>query len=152
MDLKDILAIGGKQGLFKFISQTKNGIIVEGLQDKKRIPAYSTDKVSALEDIAIFTDSGEVPLGEIFAAIFKKEEGKPAISHKAAPEEMKGYFAEILPDYDRNRVYTSDMKKVFMWYNILQELGMVDGEFKKEEEEPEKEEKEKKTGKKEKDS
>lgn len=142
MDLKDIMAIGGKPGLFRFISQAKNGIIIEGLEDKRRIPAYSSDKVSALEDIAIFTETGEVPLAEVFAAIYKKEDGKATMSHKSSPDQFKLLFEEIVPEYDRERVYVSDMKKVIMWYNILHSLGMVDGEVKKKDSEEESEEKE----------
>ena len=137
MDLKDFLAIGGKPGLYKFISQTKNGIIVESLADGKRMPAYASEKVSALEEIAIFTEAEEVPLIEVFVKIFKKENGGAAISHKAKPEELKSYFAEVLPEYDRERVYVSDMKKVINWYNILNELKLVDGDIKKPEAEEE---------------
>ena len=111
MELKDILAIGGKPGLYRFIAQAKNGIIVESLTDKKRIPAYASDKVSALEDIAIFTDSEEVNLADVFKKIFEKENGGKAINHKSSGEELKAYFEEILPDFDRDRVYTSDIKK-----------------------------------------
>jgi len=138
MELKDILAIGGKPGLYKFISQAKNGIIVEGLHDKKRMPAYATDKVSALEDIAVFTAESEVSLNEVFVNIFKKTEGKEAINHKSDSNELKNFFSEILPDYDRDRVYVSDIKKVISWYNLLHGLGMVDGELKKDKEEDEK--------------
>ena len=135
MDLKDILAIGGKPGLYKFISQAKNGIIVENLKDNKRIPSYATDKVSALDDIAVFTEDEEVSLAQVFVNIFKKEEGKACISHKSSSDELKNYFAEILPDFDKDRVYVSDIKKILSWYNILLELDMVDGELKEEEEE-----------------
>ena len=135
MDLKDIIAIGGKPGLFKFISQAKNGIIVENLKDQKRTPSYATDKVSALDDIAVFTEDEEVSLAQVLVNIFKKEEGKVCISHKSSSDELKNYFAEILPDYDKERVYVSDIKKILSWYNILQELNMVDGEIKKEDDE-----------------
>jgi len=134
MELKDILAIGGKPGLYKFVSQAKNGIIVEGMQDHKRLPAYATDKVSALDDIAVFTEEGEVSLAEVFVNIFKKEEGGVAINPKSDPSELKKFFSEILPDYDRERVYVSDIKKVLTWYNLLHELGLVDGELKEEKE------------------
>lgn len=137
MNLKDIMAISGKSGLFRFVSQAKNGIIVESIPDMKRIPAYASDKVSALEDIAIFTVTDEKKLSAIFDEIFKKEEGGKAISHKSSPDELKAYFTEILPDYDTERVYVSDIKKVFSWYNILQENNMLVPS----EEEEEKEEK-----------
>lgn len=125
MKLKDILAIGGKPGLFKFIAQAKNGIIVESLTDKRRIPAYASDKVSALEDIAIFTETDEVSLSQVFNEIHKKENGGKAIDPKSSGQELKAYFEGILPEYDRDRVYTSDMKKVISWYNQLHELDML---------------------------
>lgn len=125
MKLKDIIAIGGKPGLYKFIAQAKNGIIVESFTDKKRFPAYSSDKISALDDIAIFTQEGEVPIKDVFKRIFTREEGGKAIDPKSAGEELKTYFEEIIPEYDKERVYTSDMKKVLGWYNSLQELGLL---------------------------
>ncbi len=135
MKLKDIMAIGGKPGLYKFIAQAKSGIIVESLTDKKRIPAYASDKVSSLEDIAIFTEEDEVSLNEVFRKIYEKENGKKAISPKSSPDELKDYFGEILPEYDRERVYISDIKKVLSWYNQLEELNLL--EFEENEEEPE---------------
>ncbi|HYX09558.1 MAG TPA: DUF5606 domain-containing protein [Bacteroidales bacterium] len=125
MKLKDILSISGHGGLFKFVSQGRNGIIVEGIEDKKRIHAHASAKISALEDIAIYTDDEEVALGEVFNRIYEKENGQPTISHKSSNEELKKYFAEILPQYDEERVYVSDMKKVFNWYNILQRNDML---------------------------
>lgn len=133
MKLKDILAIGGKPGLYKFIAQAKNGIIVESLTDKKRIPAYASDKVSALEDIAIFTEEDEVPLGDVFNKIYEKEEGGKTISPKSSSDELKDYFEEILPEYDRERVYVSDIKKVLSWYNQLHDLDMLEPDDEEEE-------------------
>jgi len=117
--LKGILAVSGQSGLFKMISQAKNSIIVESLVDGKRMPAYATSRISALEDISIFTEEADVKLIDVFKNIFEKEEGAQAISHKVSANELKKYFAEILPDYDRDRVYVSDIKKVVMWYNLL---------------------------------
>lgn len=97
MKLKDILSISGYGGLFKFVSQGRNGIIVEGIEDKKRMHAHASAKISALEDIAIYTDDEEVALGEVFNRIYEKENGKSTISHKSSNEELKKYFAEILP-------------------------------------------------------
>lgn len=125
MNLKDILSISGKPGLYKFVSQAKNGIIVESISDNKRIPAYAADKVSALDDIAIFTATGEIKLSEVFDKIWEKENGDKAIDHKVDPAELKTYFEEILPDYDKDRVYVSDIKKVFNWYNLLNEHEML---------------------------
>ncbi len=130
--LKGILAISGQSGLFKMVAESKNNIIVESLETRKRIPVYSTAKVSALEDIAIYTYEAETPLRDVFKAIADKEEGGKAISHKSSGNELKAYFEQVLPDYDKDRVYVSDIKKVLLWYNTLQENGMLD--FSEEEE------------------
>lgn len=124
--LKGILSISGQSGLFKLVAESKNNIIVESLETKKRIPVHSTSKVSALEDIAIYTEESDVPLKEIFKAISDKENGGAALSHKASGNELKAYFEEVVPDYDKERVYVSDIKKVLLWYNILQEKEMSD--------------------------
>jgi len=136
IQLKDILAISGKGGLFKFIAQARNGIVVESLEDRKRHVAPATARVSSLEDIAIFTKQEEVPLADIFFLIHGKTEGKETISHKADPEELKSRFREYVPEYDEDRVYVSDIKKVFQWYNQLQQhqlLEVIDKEEEKEE-------------------
>jgi hypothetical protein len=125
MKLKDILAISGKSGLYKFISQARNGIIVESFTDKKRVAIPSNAKVSALEDIAIFTDTEEVPLGDVFAKLFEKEGGKKTIDHKSTPDQLKSILESILPNYDREKVYVSDMKKLVLWYNLLLELNLL---------------------------
>lgn len=124
--LKGILAISGQSGLFKMVAESKNNIIVESLDTKKRLPVHSTSKVSALEDIAIYTETGDVPLKEVFKAIAEKENGGQTISHKSSANELKSYFGEVIPEFDRDRVYVSDIKKVLMWYNILQEKDMLD--------------------------
>lgn len=127
--LKEILAISGQSGLWKLVSQTKNGIIVENLDSKKRIPAYHTSKVSALEDIAIYTEDKEVPLKDVFKKIFEIEnKGEVVLKKDATNDEVKKYFASILPDYDKDRVYVSDMKKVFVWYNILLKQNLINFE------------------------
>ncbi len=137
--LKGILAISGNSGLFKLVAESKNNIIVESLETKKRMPVYSTAKISALEDIAIYTLEAEKPLQEVFKAIAEKEENGPAISHKSSANELKAYFEEVMPDYDKDRVYVSDIKKVLMWYNTLQENDMLD--FSEEEKDADAEEK-----------
>lgn len=137
--MKGILAISGHQGLFKHIAESKNNIIVESLETGKRMPVYSSSKVSALEDIAIYTNTADVPLKEVFKAIFEKENGGKTISHKSSANEMKAYFEEVLPEYDKDRVYISDIKKVLLWYNILQEKEMLD--FSEEEETEDQEDK-----------
>jgi len=140
MDLKDIMSISGKGGLFRSIAQTKNGLIVESLVDKKRFPVYVSDKVVALEDISIFTKDKDIPLKDVMDLIFKKESGGPCIEAKSDDAKLKKYFEEVLPDYDKERVYTSDIRKLFLWYNLLQSLGLLKlEEEKKKEETPEKE-------------
>jgi len=125
MVLKDILAISGEPGLFRFIAQGKNAIIVEHLETKKRSSAYGSAKVSSLEDIAIFTEKEDVPLGKVFDLIHEKGNGAPAIDSKADGTKLKSWFEGILPDYSKDKVYTSDIKKVALWYNILHKLELL---------------------------
>ncbi len=124
--LKGILAISGKPGLYKMLSNTKNSIIVESLIDGKRMPAYATSRISSLEDISIFTEDGDVKLGDVFARIFAQN---MEISPKSVSvTELNQAFLQIVPDYDTQRVYTSDIKKVFSWYNILKTEGIISAE------------------------
>ena len=125
MILKDILSISGEPGLFKFIAQGKNAIIIEHLETKKRTSAYSSAKVSSLEDIAIFTDKEDMPLGKVFDLIFEKENGGKAIDSKADAGKLKVWFEGILPEYSKDKVYMSDIKKVAQWYNILHSLNLL---------------------------
>lgn len=120
--LKGILSISGQPGLFKLVAETKNSIIVESLITGKRMPAYSTSKISSLSDISIFTESGEILLTDLLKKI--KESGK-TVSSKASANEIKALFGEVLPDYDKDRVYVSDMKKVIQWYELLTELNLL---------------------------
>lgn len=136
--LKGILAISGHSGLFKMVAESKNSIIVESLDTKKRMPVYSTAKVSALEDIAIYTYEADVPLKDVFKAISDVENGGAAISSKSSGKELKTYFEQVLPDFDQERVYVSDIKKVILWYNALHEKDMLD--FSENEDEDKKEE------------
>lgn len=126
MDLKGILAIAGQPGLFKLVSQMKGGLVVESLADGRRIPAYTTQRILSLEDISIYTDTEEVPLATVFDSIIDKEGGKPAIDpKKASIDELREYLGGILPTYDRERVYASDIKKLFGWYNDLASKGLA---------------------------
>ena len=134
IQLKDILAISGKGGLFKFIAQARNGIVVESLEDKKRHVAPATARVSSLVDIAIFTMDEEVPLADIFFKIHGMSEGKETLSHKASAAELLSFFQELVPDYDEDRVYVSDIKKVFQWYNQLHKHELLEVVEKEEEE------------------
>lgn len=120
--LKGILSISGQPGLFKLVAETKNSIIVESLVNGKRMPAYSTSKISTLSDISIFTETGEILLTDLFLKI--KESGK-SVSTKASANEIKAFFKEVLPEYDKDRVYISDMKKVIQWYELLKELNLL---------------------------
>ncbi len=123
MNLAGIIAISGKPGLFKVIAQGKNNLIVESLEDRKKVPAYATDRISALEDISIYTVDDDKPLKEIFTVIFEKEKGGTTISHKEDAAKLQKYLLEILPNYDQERVYGSDIKKLFQWYNLLHKAG-----------------------------
>ncbi len=123
--LKEILSIAGKPGLYKLISSSNNALIVESLLDGKRFPAYASSKIIALEDIAIYTDSEDKPLREVFRAISEKENGGKTISHKESGAKLKKYMSEILPEYDEDRVYVSDMKKLFQWYNLLHDKNLL---------------------------
>ena len=121
-----ILAISGQPGLFKLVAEAKNSIIVESLLTGKRQPAYATSKISSLDDIAIFTQTGEVSLKEVLKSIAEKE-NKEAVA-KLDGNALKAYFGEVLPEYDQDRVYTSDMKKVIQWYNLLQKNDLLNVE------------------------
>lgn len=133
MDLSKVLSISGKPGLFKLVSQTKNGALIESLIDGKRQQAFAKEKISSLEDISIFTTDEDVPLSKVFKEIFKKEEGKECINPKSDTKELVSYMKEVLPNVDVERVYTSDMKKLFTWYNLLNEKGLIDLNEKEEE-------------------
>jgi hypothetical protein len=123
MNLTGIIAISGKPGLYKVIAQGKNSIIVESLMDGKRVPAYSTDRISALDDISIYTYDEDAPLRDLLTAIFKKEDGKECPSHKDDLKDLTTYLLGLLPNYDQERVYPSDIKKIFQWYNLLHKSG-----------------------------
>lgn len=125
MVLKDILAISGEPGLFRYIAQGKNAIIVEHLETKKRSSAYGSAKVSSLEDIAIFTEKEDMPLSRVFDLIHEKENGGTAPDPKEDGNKLKTWFENVLPDYSKDKVYTSDIKKVALWYNTLQKLDLL---------------------------
>ncbi|MFV0501245.1 MAG: DUF5606 domain-containing protein [Bacteroidales bacterium] len=133
MDLSKILSISGKPGLYLLVSQTKTGALVESLLDGKRQPAFSNERISSLEDISIFTLEEDIPLKKVFELIYSKEKGGECISHKSDNNKIVQYMEEILPDFDRDRVYVSDMKKLFSWYNILNAKGLITIEEVKEE-------------------
>ncbi len=137
MELKDIVAINGKPGLYEIKAQSKGGIIVESLIDSKRFPVTATHNISALNEIAIYTYEEEIPLRIIFKAIGEKENGNEAINPKENGKVLTSYFREILPDFDEERVYTSNIKKVLQWYNLLASQKFDFTSIKEEEEETE---------------
>ncbi len=141
--LKLILSISGKPGLYKLVSQAKNMLVVESLTDGKRIPAYARDKVISLGDIAMFTETGEIPLAEVLQKLKEKESGaQSSLEYKKADNKtLFAYFAEIVPDFDRERVHPGDVKKLISWYNLLVASGNDDFLPKAEDEETAAEEK-----------
>jgi hypothetical protein len=126
MELKEIMAVSGKSGLFKVVAQTRNGMIVESLTENRRFPVYASDKVSNLAEISIYTLEKDVSLSDVFKKINELEKGGKAIDHKSDDNKLKAYFEKALPDYDKERVYVSDIRKVINWYNILTENGGID--------------------------
>ena len=127
--LKKILSVSGKPGLYKLVSQGKSMLIVEALTDGRRLPVYAREKIISLGDIAIYTDGDEVPLYEVLNSVKAKEEGKAASSIDAAratPDELRAYMAEVLPNFDRERVYPTDIKRLLSWYNLLIGAGITD--------------------------
>ncbi len=124
MELKEILAISGQPGLYKYVAQSARGVIVESLLDGKRMNAASTAKVSTLTEISMFTEGEDIALADVFTKIYEHTSGGAAISHKESAEKIKAEFAAVLPEYDRDRVHVSDMKKCFAWFNILVAAGM----------------------------
>jgi len=139
MDLSKILAISGKPGLYKMLSETKNGLLVESLDSQKRFPVFAHEKISSLEEISIFTEEEDLPLKDIFKKMNELLESKQAPDHKSNPAELKAFFEEAVPDYDQDRVYNSDIKKVIHWYNQLHQHELLD--FSEEEEEKKEEDK-----------
>ena len=141
--LKTILSISGKPGLYKLVSQGKNMLIVESIVDKKRFPAYGNEKIISLGDIAMYTDAEDIPLRDALVSMKKKENGAAVVMDlkKATSEELRTYLAEVLPNFDRDRVHSSDIKKLISWYNLLVAAGLTDFEEVAEEQEEAAEEK-----------
>lgn len=135
MNLSNILSISGKTGLYRLVAQTKTGALVESLLDGKRCPAFSYEKISSLEDIGILTTGEDIPLKDVFKAIFEKENGQSCLDSKSNPEKIKNYLLEVIPTMDLDRVYPSDMKKILLWYNILLQNEIIKPEEEKEKQE-----------------
>lgn len=125
LNLKKIISISGQPGLFQFVSQSRNGIIVESLLDGKRMNASASAKVSSLGDIAVYTETGEVALREVLKGIRTKENGGQALNPKASNDQLKAYLESVLPEFDKEKVYASDIKKMVAWYNLLQSKDML---------------------------
>ena len=142
MNLTGIISISGKSGLYKVVGQGKNTIIVEAMDTGKRFPTYASHKISALDDISVYTYEEDVPLKDVYAKLAKLEEYKETISHKEKPEDLVKKLDEFLPDWDEDRVYMSDIKKLFQWYNLLVKNEVVKPEEKEEAAEEKKETKE----------
>jgi hypothetical protein len=128
MELEKVLAITGKPGLYSLKLQTRSGFVAESLLDGKKITVGMRNNVSLLSEISMYTHSEEKPLAEVMRNIAKKENNGPALSHKEDNAKLVAYFKEVLPDYDEDRVYPSDIKKVLNWYNLLQSKGLVSSE------------------------
>lgn len=126
MELKEILAISGQPGLYRYVAQAARGVIVESLIDGRRMNAATNAKVSALTEISMFTEGEDIPLAEVFTRIYAHTGGQPATSPKESPEKLKAAFAEVLPEYDRERVHVSDIKKCFAWFNLLVQSGFTE--------------------------
>lgn len=131
MDLSEILSIAGKPGLFKLVAKSKNNVIVESMNDKKRFPVFATDRMSSLEEISVFTEGENIPLKDILRKMKDKHNGGTSIDSNSDGNVLREYFEEIVPDYDRERVYNSDIKKIISWYNLLVTEDLLD--FKEEE-------------------
>lgn len=125
MSLEKILSISGKPGLYQLKTQTRTGMLAESLLDGKKVTVNARQNVSLLSEIAIYTLTEEIPLKEVFKKIAEKENGGPSIPHKSTKDELEEYFFEILSDYDEDRVYASDIKKVVQWYNLLHKNGIT---------------------------
>lgn len=126
MKLDKVMSISGKPGLYELKTQTRGGFVAESMLDGKKITVNLRHNVSLLSEIAIYTYTEEVPLREVFQKIQEKENGEEAISHKESKNKLEEYFSDVLPDYDEDRVYTSDIKKIIQWYNLLVSKGVTD--------------------------
>lgn len=125
MQLTGIISISGKSGLSKIVSQTRTGLIVEAIEDGKRTAVHGAERVSSLEDISIYTYEDDILLSEVFDKMFEMAKGEKILSHKSPAEELKEYLKSVLPNYDEDRVYVSDIKKLVQWYNILQDKDLL---------------------------
>ena len=126
MELKEILAISGQPGLFKFVAQSRNGFIVESLLDGRRMNASASSRISALAEISMFTEGEDIPLAEVFTKMYAYTEGKQGPATKEGDARLKEFFGVVIPDYDRERVHASDIKKAVAWFNLLVGAGFTE--------------------------
>ena len=126
MNIDKVISISGKPGLYTLVTQSSNGFIAENLENNRKTSVPASVNVSLLNNIAIYTETEEVPLVDFFQKIYEKENGGVAINHKSSEAELRSYMDKVLPDYDENRVYKSDLKKLFQWYNILHKNNMLE--------------------------
>ena len=133
MELKDILAISGQPGLFRFVAQSRTGFIVESLLDGKRMNASASSRISALTEISMFTEGEDIPLAEVFTKMYEYTKGEQGPSTKESNDRLKEFFGVVIPDYDRERVHASDIKKAIAWFNLLVSAGMTKFELPEEE-------------------
>lgn len=134
MELKDILAIAGQPGLYKYVAQSRTGVIVESLIDNKRMNVSASQRVSALSEISMYTEGDDVALAEVFTKMYAHTEGKQALSPKESSTKLTEFFGTVLPEYDRERVHISDIKKAIQWFNLLVAAGMTEFKLPDEEE------------------
>ncbi len=140
MELSKILSISGRPGLYKMVGESKNGLIVESLTDGKKFPVFTHERVSSLKEISIYTETDDISLRKVLKKMEEVLEGKPVDNpKKASGAELKSLFEQVVPDYDQEAVYVSDIKKVFTWYNLLLEKDMLDFPDEEEEENGEEE-------------
>ena len=129
MDISKVITISGMPGLYKVVAQSKNGVIVESLVDKKRFPAFGSSRISSLEEISIYTTGEDLPIKDVYQKISEKEKGGKCIDPKSADDNaLRDYISSVVPDYDKERVHMSDLKKLFNWYNIIQGSGLLTAE------------------------
>lgn len=139
MNLEGIISVSGKPGLYKVVSKKKSGLLVESIPDGKKVNIFALDKVSALEDISIYTYEDDIPLKDIYSKLYEIEGGKHSIGHKESADVLKKKMIEVLEDYDQDRVYISDLKKLFQWYNLLISANLLLPETEEEKENDNKE-------------
>ena len=132
MNLEGIISVSGKPGLYKVVSKRKNGLIVESITEGKKLNIFALDKLSALDDISIYTYEDDIPLKEVYKSIYELENGGLSIDSSESGDMLRAKMEKVLPDFDQDRVYTSDLKKLFQWYNLLISANLLSNESEEE--------------------